>query len=453
MEPAPIFTAFISHASADSERAQEICASLEARGLKCWIAPRDVRPGHDYGEEILYGIERSRCLVLVLSEAANQSIYVPREVERAVSYGRPIFPVRIEEIVPSRSLEFFVAGSQWVDAWGERLVTELGRLAETLAAPQAAGSSGTGGTGGPEASGGTASPTGGSREEEYGTFRRGPAGQSRDVSTPMSFPEMGSKNSRKRVAVGIVAGLMVVLGLVAGSFVQDGLVGGGGAHDEQSLNPLATDTPEAEPAKKETEPAPDPTDHGEQTGGRSSGSSGGEIQSGPSGRALVQSPPLPAAEDPSPTPESLAGMLVAVVGEGPGHETTEFAILDQVELDEGQARGLSMGEWSAVESAEAQGNELERLRKMALDRGFKFLLVGELATRSAVSYGSIFSGSGELSLRLYSTWDGQLLESDRVAVGSGGQPARRGASVAGAREEAARAVGSAGGRLVNGWLR
>ena len=80
-----VFAAFISYASPDRERANEIARTLEARGLRCWIAPRDVRVGHDYGAEIIHGIERARCLVLVLSDPANESPFVRREVVTAVN--------------------------------------------------------------------------------------------------------------------------------------------------------------------------------------------------------------------------------------------------------------------------------------------------------------------------------------------------------------------------------
>ncbi len=54
------FSAFISYAKADQKRAQEIADGLEARGFTCWIAPRDVRPGRSYGDEIIRGIESAR---------------------------------------------------------------------------------------------------------------------------------------------------------------------------------------------------------------------------------------------------------------------------------------------------------------------------------------------------------------------------------------------------------
>jgi TIR domain len=127
------YDAFISYASADKEKAFEICESLESGGSRCWIAPRDVRAGREYANEIVLGIEHSRCLVLVLSEAANQSEFVRREVERAVSKRKPVFPIRIEEVLPSPALELFVSATHWIDAWSGALVKHVERLAQALA--------------------------------------------------------------------------------------------------------------------------------------------------------------------------------------------------------------------------------------------------------------------------------------------------------------------------------
>src|SRR6516164_1457374 len=100
-------TAFISYASGDEAIADKICAYLEGNGTSCWIASRDVRPGTDYAAEIIGAIETCAVMVLLLSDKANTSAFVKREVERAVSKGKPIFSVRIEDVKPSKALELF----------------------------------------------------------------------------------------------------------------------------------------------------------------------------------------------------------------------------------------------------------------------------------------------------------------------------------------------------------
>ena len=126
------YAAFISHASADLPHAEALARHLEAAGKRCWIAPRDLRPGREYGEEIVRGIENSACTVLLLSDAANDSTFVRREIERAVSKGKPVFPLRLSNIAPSPSLELFISTLQWVDAWDGKWDEQAARLIAQL---------------------------------------------------------------------------------------------------------------------------------------------------------------------------------------------------------------------------------------------------------------------------------------------------------------------------------
>lgn len=108
---------FVSYASQDREVAFRIVGFLEEQGIACWVAPRDVPPGVEYAQAIISGIEQSRALVLILSDQSNESQFVRKEVERAVSKTKAVLPVRIREVTPSGSLEFFISSAQWVDAW------------------------------------------------------------------------------------------------------------------------------------------------------------------------------------------------------------------------------------------------------------------------------------------------------------------------------------------------
>ena len=130
-QPAKL-SAFISHAKADAKKAQEIAASLEERGLKCWIAPRDVTAGRTYGDEIIRGIESAKAFVLVLSKGSNGSAFVAREVERAVSKQKPIFVIRLANVEPAPALELFISGTQWIDAFPGKLGPHIGKLAKLL---------------------------------------------------------------------------------------------------------------------------------------------------------------------------------------------------------------------------------------------------------------------------------------------------------------------------------
>ena len=127
------YSAFISYASdADRETAFRIVEHLEASGLKCWIAPRNVRAGKQYAEEIVRGIRTSRGFILLLSEASNSSKFVRREVEQADRRDKPIYAIRIEEVDPSDGLQLFLSEIHWIDAWDGDLGAHVKQLAEML---------------------------------------------------------------------------------------------------------------------------------------------------------------------------------------------------------------------------------------------------------------------------------------------------------------------------------
>jgi hypothetical protein len=128
------FDAFISYSSKDKPAADAACAVLEGSGIRCWIAPRDVMPGGEYGAAIMDAIERCRLMVLIFSSNANQSPQIRREIERAVNKGATIIPVRIEEVEPTQSMAYFLGAIHWLDAMSPPLERHLQHLAETIKA-------------------------------------------------------------------------------------------------------------------------------------------------------------------------------------------------------------------------------------------------------------------------------------------------------------------------------
>ena len=62
---------FVSHSVKDKAVAEKIVARLEAESIRCWVAPRDVVPGADWGESIIDAIGSSRIMILIFSRSAN----------------------------------------------------------------------------------------------------------------------------------------------------------------------------------------------------------------------------------------------------------------------------------------------------------------------------------------------------------------------------------------------
>ena len=125
---------FVSHSVKDKVIAEKIVAALEADSIQCWVAPRDIVPGADWGESIIDALESSRVMVLVFSQNANASSQIKREVERAVDKEVYTIPFRIDDTEPTRSLEYFISTSQWIDAFPPPIEKHLDKLSRTVRA-------------------------------------------------------------------------------------------------------------------------------------------------------------------------------------------------------------------------------------------------------------------------------------------------------------------------------
>jgi hypothetical protein len=103
------YAAFISHSSQDREVADAIVGAIEAAGITCWIAPRDVPAAAPYAGAIVQAIRQCRVFVLVLTADAVESHQVLREVQQASEGGVPILEFRFQGVVPKDDLDYYLS--------------------------------------------------------------------------------------------------------------------------------------------------------------------------------------------------------------------------------------------------------------------------------------------------------------------------------------------------------
>src|SRR3954453_254917 len=130
---------FVSYATADRKEALDVCKAIERRGAKCWISTRDVQPGENYQEAIVRSLRASRAMVLVFSEAANNSDEIKKELSLASRYHVPVMALRIEDVEPSDAFAYELSTRQWIDAfngWGRSIDALVQRIS---AMPEAGG--------------------------------------------------------------------------------------------------------------------------------------------------------------------------------------------------------------------------------------------------------------------------------------------------------------------------
>jgi len=104
---------FISYSTMDSEIANEICEIIENSGLKCWIAPRDIRTGVNFAQSIVDGIKNARMFLAVFSNDFMRSKYALRELEIAFSEDKYIFAFNIDDSMHEGNSALYLNNAQW----------------------------------------------------------------------------------------------------------------------------------------------------------------------------------------------------------------------------------------------------------------------------------------------------------------------------------------------------
>jgi hypothetical protein len=125
---------FVSYSSADGAAAEVVCQSLEARGLKCWIAPRDQVAGIPYGQQITAAIKQAKVMVMLFSEQVNRSAAVQNEVFVALQGDTTVVPIKIEDVEFNEELRFHIQRLHWLKAFPPPLELHMDALAATIIA-------------------------------------------------------------------------------------------------------------------------------------------------------------------------------------------------------------------------------------------------------------------------------------------------------------------------------
>jgi uncharacterized protein YjbI with pentapeptide repeats len=108
------YSCFISYSTQDQRFADRLYADLQAKGVRCWFAPEDVRGGKKLHEQIDEAIRVHDKLLLVLSDASMNSEWVATEIAKARRRERRedrrmLFPISLVPFDRIREWESFDA--------------------------------------------------------------------------------------------------------------------------------------------------------------------------------------------------------------------------------------------------------------------------------------------------------------------------------------------------------
>ncbi len=105
---------FISYSSRNQSSADAMHDYLNKQGIDTWMAPGDIPAGSRYAQVINQALKECACFLLMLSEDAQNSIWVTKEVERAINYKKPIIPVQLEDVILNDEFELYISTDQIV---------------------------------------------------------------------------------------------------------------------------------------------------------------------------------------------------------------------------------------------------------------------------------------------------------------------------------------------------
>ena len=100
--------AFISYSRKNLEDALALRSLLSNRGIETWMAPGDIPVGSNYAGVITRAIREADCMVLLLTDESQNSNMVDKEVDRALTYRKPLFPIALNDLTLNDSFELYL---------------------------------------------------------------------------------------------------------------------------------------------------------------------------------------------------------------------------------------------------------------------------------------------------------------------------------------------------------
>jgi len=115
---------FISYNTLDSEDAVRVRDALESHEISCWMAPRDIPFGYNYTQVIPKAIASCPILIVIMSRNTQNSVWIPKELRRAINTGSLIIPFMLENVKLNDEFSFLIEEDQRCYAYTDGSIPE-----------------------------------------------------------------------------------------------------------------------------------------------------------------------------------------------------------------------------------------------------------------------------------------------------------------------------------------
>lgn len=105
---------FISYSSKNQAEADAMRDLFRRNGIDTWMAPYNIPAGSEYAEVLYEALAKCSCLVLLLTNNSQNSAWVKKEVNIAVSNGKTVIPVKLEDVELNSSMKLYLNDQQIV---------------------------------------------------------------------------------------------------------------------------------------------------------------------------------------------------------------------------------------------------------------------------------------------------------------------------------------------------
>ncbi|MCM1364028.1 MAG: leucine-rich repeat protein [Ruminococcus sp.] len=106
--------AFISYSSKNQASADAIRHLFIKNKIDTWMAPYDIPVGSEYAAVINRALKDCACFVLLLTNDAQKSRWVKKEVERAINYDKSIITIKFEDVVLNDAFDFYLCDQHMI---------------------------------------------------------------------------------------------------------------------------------------------------------------------------------------------------------------------------------------------------------------------------------------------------------------------------------------------------
>ncbi len=107
-------TVFVSYSSQDGKLVQKIVKMMKDEKISYWKAPEMIPAGSSYAREIPKAIKECDVFLLVLSKISQQSIWVEKEIDSAISHRKTIIPFQIDDAPLNDTFKFYLNNVQMI---------------------------------------------------------------------------------------------------------------------------------------------------------------------------------------------------------------------------------------------------------------------------------------------------------------------------------------------------